>query len=257
MADGDSCQLDQRQAYKCLETFGLTDYFPGKITIQDARRYAKTKVSKDEDIPWYFIGQTLSGFDQEGWYALELSNDNIVKEVPEKKQAKKKATGFAGLLDDDDDEAEPTPTKAKGFAGLISDDYDEDSQSSGVQQNNSGVATKAFDLDDVKVSVFLCCDNILKKILSQKLFFSKLSVPFVLPDLSGRDNMIVQWWAFRGMRADVNFAHTSGALVSSIRCVLLLDSVTTVSYKPFLNLHYFIPFRNLHNFDPINQKFKS
>ena len=114
------------------------------------------------------------------------------KTEQEKKDGKKKATGFAALLDNEDEDEK--------------------------EKQSKNAAAKAFHLDDLKLAVFLCSDNILKKILAQKLFFSKLSVPFVLPDTEGKSRMKVQWWAFHGMRTDVDFAHAPAALVSIIRC---------------------------------------
>jgi len=60
-----------------------------------------------------------------------------------------------------------------------------------------------YSFHDVRVAVFMCCDNICKKILAQKLHMCHLSIPLLLPDIFNQDRFFMQMWALRGLTEDI------------------------------------------------------
>ena len=68
--------IKDANALKLFETIGLLAYFPGKITIQLARKNARTEVKHAADIPWYFIGTVLSVIDEKGWDHFDASGNS-------------------------------------------------------------------------------------------------------------------------------------------------------------------------------------
>merc|ERR1711974_211732 len=53
--------------------------------------------------------------------------------------------------------------------------------------------------------------------MAQKLYFSHLSIPLVLPNITNPSKSVMQWWAYRGMRYDPDFAEKPGHVVAFLR----------------------------------------
>ena len=88
-----------------------------------------------------------------------------------------------------------------------------------------------YSFHDVRVAVFLCCDNICKKLLAQKLHMSHLSIPLLLPDITNKNRFVLQTWALRGKLCNCSF------LQKNIRdFVFFSDFLVIFGYSLALNV---------------------
>ena len=203
-------EIDQSK-WEIIMRLGLDTFYPGKISIEDVRRLHTNATGKMEDIPWSFLDSILS-LDYKDWSNNELHSHG---------------TSFSHLED----------TGMQGYKKLME------------QKKTPLIADKVCNLLDIVVAVFLCCDHFLKQILAQKLYMCHLSVPFLLPDITGK--LIIQLWTIRGIgflsdcKSD-SVVNQPYPIISFIKASILSESKTaflntlmsdqshdTFFYKPF------------------------
>ena len=140
---------------KIIDQFRLSDFYPSKITVADVRKKKIDEVVAVSDLPWVLLQKIL---------LLNYRSRNELHVSTKEQDQSDDEENDENLLDQ-----------------LIGEDLE--------------IKKICFNPMDVVAAVFLCSSNFLKQLLSQKLCMTKLSIPFLLPDVD--NTLILQKWSLR------------------------------------------------------------
>ena len=156
-----------------VKVLDLSDYFPGRLTVEKALTINNKSVSQTaciKDLPWLILKQVISG------------NFKFREKVLEDFKKMNKTSDIS-------DSAQSVS------GGNVLDMLDSDSDVEMADDIN------ALDLHplDVLLALYVCCDPFLKGLVAQKIFSCQLAIPFIHKDYSSDMRLILSVWPLRGI----------------------------------------------------------
>ena len=165
---------------KILDTLGLKEYYPNKLTLFHVRKKITTKVTEMKDVPWYLLNKILT-IDYRGRNDLPFPNASNYDKVDKEENNK-----------DNEDEDEEDSENDNYLADILNQ----------LEEPKQMLDEATTSPTDIVVAIYLCSTNFLKQLLSQKMMMCKLSIPLLVPDVTGK--LISQNWSFRDIVLNSN-----------------------------------------------------
>ncbi|KAK3084300.1 hypothetical protein FSP39_011286 [Pinctada imbricata] len=156
----------QAATREMFDSLGLTDKYPGKISLHDVQSqidFIFDQPEKITDIPWTFLREII---------ASNYSFREMILEDFYKKRAKEKPR-----------------------ADLLSDLFSKRTPDVGKGTDTSKKASRLHP-SDVLLAIYLCSDMHLQKILANKIASCQLALPFIYPRLED-GNLVALTWSIR------------------------------------------------------------
>ena len=165
---------------KILDTLGLKEYYPNKLTLFHVRKKITTIVTEMKDVPWYLLNKILT-IDYRGRNDLPFPNASNYDKVDKEENNK-----------DNEDEDEEDSENDNYLADILNQ----------LEEPKQMLDEATISPTDIVVAIYLCSTNFLKQLLSQKMMMCKLSIPLLVPDVTGK--LISQNWSFRDIVLNSN-----------------------------------------------------
>ena len=194
-----------------VKTLKLSDYFPGKLTVQTALIINNKTPAQSaclEDLPWLMLQTILTGNFK--------FRENVLEDL-QNKLSRSSST---------DDGKQTNGNPLDMFAE--SDSEDETTDNSNQYD---------FHPLDILLVLYICCDAALKGLVAQKIFSCQLAIPFIHKDYLSDDGLVVSLWPLRGIVTTTS-NHTEESVVTQETTILSFIRIgegCNISKSKFIN----------------------
>ena len=194
-----------------VKTLKLSDYFPGKLTVQTALTINNKTPAQSaclEDLPWLMLKTIITGNFK--------FRENVLEDL------QNKLTRSSSTDDGKQTDGNPLDMFAE------SDSEDETTDNSNQYD---------FHPLDILLVLYMCCDAALKGLVAQKIFSCQLAIPFIHKDYLSDDGLVVSLWPLRGIVTTTS-NHTEESVVTQETTILSFIRIgegCTISKSKFIN----------------------